>query len=86
MSIPVRALLRLCHCCRNAVPVERDTGTSGGAEQRVCLGRAVQQVQPRDAKQPGIRGSRRLPSTTLPAGEWKQIFRSDCSSWPFCRC
>lgn len=58
----------LCHCCRNAVPVERDTCSSGGAEQRVCLGRTVQQVQPRDAEQLGVRWPRWLPGTNLPTG------------------
>jgi hypothetical protein len=74
ISIPVGALLHLCHCCSNAVPVEWDSDSSGGAEQRVCLGRVVQQVQPRDAKQPGVRGPRWLPRTAIPTSKWKQTY------------
>ena len=72
ISTLVGALLHLCHCCSNAVPVAWDSDPSGGAEQRVRLVRAVQQVQPRDAEQPGVRGSRWLPGTAVPTSKWKQ--------------
>jgi hypothetical protein len=70
-TLPANLSLRwqtLCHCCSNAVRVQRDTGASGRAKQRVCLGRTVQQVQPRDAEQFGLRWPWWIPGTALPAG------------------
>lgn len=59
----------LCRCCSNAVSVERNSGCPGGAEQRVCVGRALQQVQPWDAKQPGIWRLRWLQGPTVSTGD-----------------